>query len=129
MSYTYDDGGRSLAGYKGITGDCAARAMVIALDIDYRAAYKEIALANKAMGFSKSARNGVHKNIFQNILKKHGWSWHSAPKFTGRKAYHYDMPPGKVIARMARHYCTVINKEIHDSWDSSDKMIYGYWAK
>lgn len=29
MNFIYDDGGRSAAGYKGFTGDCACRAAAI----------------------------------------------------------------------------------------------------
>ena len=62
-------------------------------------------------------------------LEKLGWVWHSAPKLEGRKARFSDLPNGRVIARMARHYAAVINGELNDTWDSSNKMVYGYWAK
>jgi hypothetical protein len=129
MKYKYNDGGRQAAGYKGAAGDCGARAIAIALGMDYKAAYSLLAQANKDMGFAKSARNGIHKNIYDAALNKLGWTWVSAPKFQGRKAKCSDMPSGIVIARQAGHFVAVDNGIPQDTWDSSEKMVYGYWVK
>ena len=122
------DGGRSKY-FKGTASDCAARAMAIALNKDYKECYNELAEANKRLTGKKSARNGIWKESFEEVLLKYGWVWHPAPKFNGRRAKHFDMPFGRVIARMRRHYAAVIDGVIHDSWDSRERMIYGYWAK
>ena len=106
--FYYNDGGRVESGRRGIAGDCAVRAMAIALELDYDACYKE---------------------IYDAILKRHGWVWHSAPKFKGVKARAEDMPDGVVIARQARHFVAVIDGAVHDIWNCSHKMVYGYWAK
>jgi hypothetical protein len=143
MNFIFNDGGRSKAGYKGKAGDCGARAMAIALGIDYQTAYNELAQANKDKGFTKSARNGIYKDVYSDVLKRHGWVWHSAPKFKvlegyknsegkvlfGRKAKCSDMPSGIVIARQAGHYVAVIDGIPNDIWDCSNKMVYGYWGK
>ena len=129
MAYIFNDGGRAAAGFKGTAGDCAARAMAIALGIDYKAAYQELAQANKDMGFPKSVRNGIMKNTYDMVLARHGWVWHSAPKFDGRKARCSDMPAGSVIARQARHFVAVIEGEANDMFDCTHRMVYGYWAK
>jgi len=129
MAYIYNDGGRADAGFKGQAGDCGARAMAIALDLTYKLAYDELAQANKDAGYAKSARNGIHKDVFSKVLEAQGWVWHPAPKFTGRKAYASDMPEGTVIVRMAKHYACVIDGVPHDTFDCSHKMVYGYWAK
>lgn len=122
------DGGRSQY-FKGNAGDCAARAMAIALGLDYKQCYDELSKAHRARTGKKTARNGIYKDDFDTVLNKHGWVWHPAPKFDGRKARHSDMPSGNVIARMSRHFVAVIDGVVHDSWDSRGKMIYGYWAK
>ena len=129
MTYNFNDGGRAKAGYKGSAGDCGARAMAIALGLNYKTAYNELAQANKDKGFAKSARNGIYKDIYADVLAKHGWTWNSAPKFVGRKAKCSDMPTGTVIARQAGHYVAVINGIPQDIWNSSDKMVYGFWSK
>lgn len=128
MAYIFDDGGRAAAGYKGTAGDCGARAMAIALQIEYKQAYSEIAEANKSLGYGKSARNGVHKDTLGAILARHGYRWYPAPKFVGRKAYAADMPKGRVIARMSKHFAAVIDGVVHDTFDSTYKMVYGYWS-
>ncbi len=126
MRFQYHDGGRAAAGFKGTAGDCGARAMAIALGLDYKAVYRELALANRDAGHARSARNGVYKDVFADVLKRHGWVWRQAPHFEGRKARCSDLR-GVVIARQAGHYVAVINGVPNDVWDSSQKMVYGYW--
>ena len=126
--YNYNDGGRSQY-FKGKTGDCATRAMAIALELDYKDCYKELAAANFVATGEKTARKGIYKNTLNNVLKKHGWKWNAAPKFQGRKAKYYDMPQGRVIARMSKHFVAVIDCVVWDNWDSTSKMVYGYWSK
>jgi len=127
-NYIMTDGGRADAGYKGACGDCVVRAISIALKLDYKETYLDLARRQKELTGKRSARNGVHKEVFNKFLKERGWVWHSAPKFNGRKAYHQDMPQGVVIARMAGHIAAVIDGTVYDSFDSTRKMIYGYWA-
>lgn len=128
MKFKYSDGGRAAAGFKGTAADCGARAMAIALGLDYKAVYKELAQANAESGRAKSARKGVMKDVYAEVLKRHGWVWKQAPKFEGRKARCSDLT-GAVIAKQARHLVAVIDGVAHDSWDCTHKMVYGYWAK
>ncbi len=130
--FKYNDGGKAKTGRKGVSGDCGVRAMAIALGIDYDSCYKELAQANKDFGYSKSARNGLHKNVYEYVLQKHGYVWKKAPKFEGRKAYYNDIAliaNGNVILRMARHYSALVGFQINDIWDCRYKMVYGYWEK
>jgi len=129
MRFVFNDGGRKTAGFKGTAGDCGARAMAIALGMDYKVAYKLLAEANKNCGKAKSARNGIDKDIYSDVLKSLGWMWMPAPKFEGRKAKCSDMFAGTVIARQAGHYVAVINGVPHDIWDCSEKMVYGFWVQ
>ena len=130
MSFKYNDGGREAAGFKGTAGDCGARAMAIALGLDYKTVYKELAQANADYGRAKSARNGINKDIYAEVLKRHGWVWVSAPKLDGRKARYSDLPSaGTLIMRMAGHYAALVDGVLNDSWDSRHKMVYGYWRK
>ena len=129
MTYQFNDGGRKQAGYKGTAGDCGARAMAIALQLDYKTVYQELAQANKDHGKAKSARNGMSKDIYSEVLKRYGWVWTSAPKFDGRKARSTDMPQGRVIAQQAGHYVAVIDGVVQDIWNCTHKMVYGYWVK
>jgi hypothetical protein len=126
--FQYNDGGRSAAGFKGKSGDCGVRAMAIACEIPYkeaRARCKEASAVGR-MG-SKSIARGIYKEDMTAALAKLGWVWRSAPKIEGRKARCSDMPKGRVIARMSHHFVAVIDGVAHDSFDSTNKMVYGYW--
>ena len=127
--YRYNDGGREEAGLKTKT-DCGIRAIAIACEISYSEARTRLKDASQIgrLG-SRAIARGVYKEDMTSALEKLGWVWHSAPKLEGRKARFSDLPNGRVIARMARHYAAVINGELNDTWDSSNKMVYGYWAK
>jgi hypothetical protein len=129
MKYQFNDGGRAKAGFKGTAGDCGARAMAIALGLDYKQVYKELAQANAEHGRAKSARNGINKDIYSEVLKRYGWVWCKAPQFDGRKARCSDMPKGIVIAQQAHHFVAVIDGVANDIWNCTHKMVYGYWAK
>jgi hypothetical protein len=127
--YTYDDGGREAAGLKTKT-DCGIRAVAIACELSYadaRARLKDASALGK-MG-SRAIARGIYKEDMTAALKKLGWVWRSAPKLEGRKARFSDLPKGRLIARMAQHYAAVIDGQLHDTWDSSKKMVYGYWEK
>lgn len=129
MGFVYNDGGRKQAGFKGLAGDCGVRAMSIALGLDYRAVYAQLAQANADNGRAKSARNGINKIVFGEALKGYGWIWCKAPVFSGRKARCSDLPKGTYIAKQAHHFVAVIDGVAHDTWDCTHKMVYGYWAK
>jgi len=129
MRFQYNDGGRALAGYKGKTGDCAVRAVAIATGIPYPEAYTSIAQLNSVALGKRSVRHGTLKDTLDGYLKLLGWQWHAAPKVTGRKAKASDMPAGTVIARQSKHFVAIIDGVPHDIFDSSIKMVYGYWRK
>lgn len=128
------DGGRAAAGYKGKTGDCAVRAVAVALGLDYKAAYNELAAENAKITGVKSCRNGIWKSALEAVLARYGWEWRSAPKFEGRHARAADFTTAAgysdfIIARMGRHFVAVLDGAVHDSWNSSHRAVYGYWCK
>lgn len=127
-AFHYNDGGRSKY-FKGNAADCGPRAMAIALQLDYKQCYDELADENKKAGGKRTAREGLYRSVYETVLYRHGWTWHKAPVIEGRKAKYFDMPQGRVIVRMARHYSAVINGVVHDTWDCREKMVYGYWKK
>lgn len=129
MTYVKTDGGKAEAGYKTKT-DCGIRAMAIACGIPYVEARKHLKAASKKgkMGSGAIAK-GIYKEDMDVALKQFGFVWKSAPKFEGRKARYSDLPNGRIVTRMARHFAAVVDGVLLDSWDSSEKMVYGYWIK
>lgn len=127
--FVVDDGGRQAAGFKGKSDDCAVRAVAIAAEMPYRDAQRLIKdFAAKGKQGNRAIARGVYKEDLDAAMRSIGWVWRKAPVFEGRKARYSDIP-GIAILRMARHYAAVVNGELHDSWDSSQKMVYGYWTK
>lgn len=130
MVYVINDGGKAESGRKGKSGDCVVRAIAIANDMDYETVYHMVSEEAANYGFKKSARDGIHNKVRDAVLKKLGWVWVSAPKIVGRKARCADLfDKGMVIARQARHIVAVNYGIPNDIFDSSNKMVYGYWVK
>jgi hypothetical protein len=129
INFVHNDGGRSTYFSGKNAGDCVVRAIAIATGLDYKIVYDAIAFRNKCAWGKKSARNGVHKSIYELYLKELGFVLTPAPKFDGRKAKPSDMPMGMVIANQAKHLSCVIDGIPHDIFDSSQKMVYNYWIK
>lgn len=127
--YQFNDGGRASAGFTGQSGDCAVRALAIATGMDYKAARKLVKeFAAKGKQGNKAIANGVYKEDLDACLRSLGWRWMPAPKFDGRKARYSDIY-GTAILRMARHFAAVVDGVLMDTFDSREKMVYGYWFK
>ena len=94
---------------------------------DSRKLLKEFTAKGKAG--NRAISRGIYKDDMDEALKSLGWSWRKAPHPPGRKARCGDLPAGRHIARMAKHYAAVIDGSLYDAWDSSHKMVYGYWTK
>lgn len=127
MSYVLSDGGRFASGRKGFAKDCATRAVAIATGMDYDDVYNLLARANKRVGRRKSAREGIEIEVLEIVLKHLGFVQCQAPKFVGRKARYCDLPMGRIIARQAGHVVAVIDGVLHDTFDSSNRMVYKYY--
>lgn len=127
--YIFNDGGRSAAGYKCSSRDCGVRAVAIAIGLEYKTAQKLLKeYSAKGMLGSKAISKGIFKEDLDAALESLGWVWVEAPKFEGRKAKYSDIP-GTAILRMAKHFVAVVDGVLYDTWDSREKMVYGYWKK
>jgi len=130
------DGGRAAAGFKGVAGDCVVRAVAIASGRDYLRVYNDISAMNAKAGRSKSARNGVHKEVYKEYIEKQmEWAW--VPTMgvgTGCtvRMSPADLPLGKLIVRLSGHLCAVIDGVSYDLSDPSrggSRCVYGYWKE
>ena len=65
----YDDGGRAEAGYKGEAGDCACRAIAIAVGVSYQAAYEGINGVAKEERLSKRKRSSQQLQQYRESLE------------------------------------------------------------
>jgi len=131
MKFQFNDGGRKEAGYKGSVGDCVTRALVIANDLDYKTTYRRLSQEMLLVGRDKTARNGIAPSVTTKALMDLGWK---KVAIQGKKRFRADNLPKrkKVIVRLHRHLCVVIDGVIQDTWDSSkngDALIQEIWVK
>lgn len=135
-----DDGGRAAAGYKGDTGDCAARALSIATGMGYKAAYDlinefaKIEKPSKVRRGRSDARTGVHRVTMQAVMAHLGWRWVPLMKIGSGCTVHLheaEVADGRIIVSLSKHYAAVINKKLHDTHRSDregTRCVYGYWT-
>ena len=140
-TWVYDDGGRAAAGFKGETGDCVVRAIVIATGLPYREIYDAINVAAKSERPSKrrrgksSARTGVHKPLYHSYLMSLGWIWTPTMRIGSGCRVHLradELPNGRLIVAVSKHLVAVLDGVIHDLADPSrdgTRCVYGYFRE
>ena len=154
MEFKYMDGGRVSAGFRGESGDCVTRAVAIATGQGYRDVYEALSdgcrsqrgprlSARAATRRSKvSARDGVmvKRKWFKDYMSALGWTWTPTMGIgTGCQVHLTDgeLPMGRLIVAVSKHYTAVIDGVIHDTHDpqrpASDlvggRCVYGYWRQ
>ena len=149
MNFVYSDGGRELAGYKGSAGDCVTRAISIANEeLNYQDVYKELhertkifadtkrsRKAKSLKGKSKTARNGVFKEIYEPYLFNLGWVWEPTMQIGSGTTVHVkqdELPEGKLILRLSGHIVCVDDGVIYDTYDCSrdgTRCVYGFYQR
>jgi len=141
MSYIYNDGGRKAAGFKGTCGDCVARSIAIITGLNYKDVYAKLAEGNasqritkkssKASAGVKTARSGINTNRkwFKDYMRSLGFEWVTVKGWSEEGLYPSELGgAGRIIAKQRRHYVAVIDGVVYDIFDSSDKIVYGYWV-
>lgn len=142
MNIVHDDGGRAAAGFRGTAGDCVARSIAIASGRPYREIYAALAQSTGTQRAGKrgkrpaSARNGVNvtRKWFREYLHSLGAVWHPTMGIgTGCRVHltASELPAGRLVVAVSRHYTTVIDGVIHDLFDPSrngTRCVYGYWT-
>lgn len=135
MTWVYDDGGRAAAGFRGDAGDCVTRAIAIATGQPYLTVYDDLAHLEALEGRPRSARNGIRRSVYQEYLRLCGWAWTPTMEIGSGCRVHLradELPAGRVVARLSRHVCAVIDGVIHDTYDPSrdgTRCVYGYFTR
>lgn len=148
MRWVNDDGGRADAGFVGHTGDCVVRAIAIATGRSYLAVYSSLhrdALNDSVlMGRLRrrygaraldhaSPRTGVDRRVYDRYLRECGWTWTATMHVGQGCTVHLnagELPAGRLIVRVSKHMCAVIDGVVHDIHDPSrggKRCVYGYW--
>lgn len=153
LPWTYDDGGRAAAGFKGTAGDCAVRAIAIAAGEPYRDTYDELyhrireaaALAwartqrqvaawrDSSPPTVRSPRHGVPKPVIHAYLTDRRFTWHPTMAIGSGTRVHLaagELPAGVLVARCSRHVVAVVDgvaRDTHDPSRGGTRAVYGYW--
>lgn len=150
MRFQFNDGGRSAAGFKGRAGDCVARAVAIASSKPYAEVYATLAkgAGDERKSRGASARNGIHtkRKWFKDYMASLGFAWTPTMSIGSGCKVHLredELPAGRLVVAVSRHYTAVIDGVIHDTHDPqrlqfgapSDaedirgtRCVYGYYA-
>lgn len=109
-------------------GDCAVRAVSVALDIDWEEAYNLISDAGYAMGDMPSS-----DSVWGAVLRQHGFYRaaipNSCPDCYTAEDFAADHPSGVFVLGFGGHVATVIDGDLYDSWDSSNEVPVYFWYK
>jgi hypothetical protein len=139
IAWEYDDGGRRAAGFTRMApGDCAARALAIAAQLPYRDACARVDAAaareRPRRGNTRSdSASGVYSRTFRRLMDDLGWIWTPTMDIgTGCRVHlrRAELPSGRLIVSLSRHYAAVIDGVVRDYADPSrdgTRCVYGYW--
>lgn len=144
LDFNYNDGGRAEAGFKGSAGDCVCRAIAIASGRPYAEIYNRLAEGNGTQRRSKhdsgkrvkSANDGIFttRKWFKDYMVELGFVWVPTMKIGSGCTVHLragEIPAGRIICSLSRHYTAVIDGVINDTHDPSregNRCVYGYWV-
>ena len=118
IGYSYNDGGRRVAGYKGDTRDCVVRAFCILTGADYKETYRELAsLESATTGGSKTARNGIHKPVRDAYFAKHGLEKVRLPKGSRPTFTEAFDRYGPCIVSTTKHVAALTDGALQDTED------------
>jgi hypothetical protein len=138
------DGGRKAAGYGEAKGDCVARAITIATGKPYAEVFEDLKAGaadhvkrwpnSKTAGWIKKSRSGgdpasgCFDAVSARYLRSIGWQY---TRLRGRVFLRSgQLPPGRLIVALSRHFVAVIDGVIHDTYDSGGagkRHVKGYW--
>jgi hypothetical protein len=137
MKFVLNDGGRESAGYQGKAGDCVTRSVAIVSGKSYAEVYAALAggTGEERNSRGASARNGVHtkREWFKRYMLSIGFRWTPTMSIgTGCRVHLRDgeLPMGRLVVAVSKHYTAVIDGVIHDAFDPSrngTRCVYGYW--
>lgn len=129
MDFIWNDGGRAACGFVGLTGDCVARSIAIAMGSVYRDVYDTL-----GKDCEKSPRHGVRTEVAANYLAERNWQYSEG---FDREFEVVDLPKKVVIVHLAKpndrsqHFCTIIDHVVHDTWNPMNDdgyLVKGYWT-
>lgn len=107
-------------------GDCAVRAVAIALGIDWETAYAKVSLNGFLMGDMPSS-----DAVWGATLRQAGFRRavvpNTCPECYTAEDFCRDHPQGIYVLGFGNHTAAVRDGHIYDTWDSSGEIPVYYW--
>ena len=139
MQFVENDGGRHLAGFRGLAGDCVCRSVAIAAGLPYADVYNRLAHEMKNMRRpcrTRSPRNGVpvRRVWFKRYMTNLGFEWVPTMHIGQGCRVHLrqgELPPGRLVVQVSKHLTAVIDGVVHDTHNpcrDGMRCVYGYWV-
>ena len=109
-------------------GDCAVRAIAVALNTDWEDAYAMIVENGYAMGDMPSA-----DSVWGAVLRQNGFYRKAIPNtcpdcYTAED-FCRDNPHGIFVLAFGGHVATVVNGDLYDSWNSLQMIPAYVWYR
>ena len=112
----------------GRVGDCAVRAVSVALGISWERAYTKLALNGFLMGDMPNS-----DRVWSSVLRQEGFVRemipNTCPECYTVQQFCADHPKGTFVLKSDGHVATVIDGNLLDSWNSESKVPIYYWTK
>ena len=109
-------------------GDCAVRAVALALDVDWETAFALIALNGYLMGDMPSSNS-----VWGAVLRQHGFKRYvipnECPDCYTIGDFADDNPRGVYVVGTGNHVVTIKDGVVYDSWNSLNEIPQYYWHK
>lgn len=109
-------------------GDCAVRAVSVALDVDWETAYLMLTYNGYQMGDMPSS-----DAVWGSVLRQHGFYRkaipNACPECYTAEDFCRDNPKGTYVLAFGGHVATVKDGDLFDSWDSSKEIVIYIWYR
>lgn len=109
-------------------GDCAVRAVAVALGIDWETAFAMLAVNGFQMGDMPSS-----DSVWGSVLRQHGFYRtaieDSCPECYTAEDFAMDHPQGVFVLGFGGHVATIRDGHLYDAWDSSKEIPQYVWFK
>jgi hypothetical protein len=139
MDFNYNDGGRKAAGFTNAR-DSVTRSIAIVTGQSYMQVFSALtdeAKRDRPGRFGKKIvkNKGFSKSAMKRYLKKCGYRWVPAMGIgTGCRVRlrNEDIPPGRIIVSVSKHFSAIIDHTINDTFDPSrggTRCVYGFFVK
>ncbi|MBP5598391.1 MAG: hypothetical protein J6Y02_23695 [Pseudobutyrivibrio sp.] len=111
-----------------LVGDCVIRALSLALDLDWKKTYLELAVKGYQLGDMPSSNA-----VWGAYLKSKGFRRYiipnNCPDCYNVEDFAYDHPYGTYVLATGTHAVTCIDGTYYDTWDSGKEIPIYYWTK